>query len=155
MKTKDRGVKKITPQIVDHIKTLRAAGLKAREINVVLERDYDTTISNGLISDIVNGHRNADMGDFQEEDKDYILSLQENMEDVDQEIPRLEKFGVAYMIGNSKIEDTIAHFKISNIFLTEEKINDICDEVDKWIAEGDLRDENEKWFGDLIGRKLA
>lgn len=150
-----RGKIKITPQIADKIRLLDAAGLKYSEINVVLERDFDVTFSKGHLSDIVNGYRASDLGDFKEEDAEYILSLQENMEDTEKDIPRLEKLGIAYMIQRSTLEETIKHFKTVGIILTEEKLNQVCDEVEGWIKNDELQGDNEEWFGKLIAEKLA
>lgn len=150
-----RGKTKITPQIADKIRLLDAAGLKYSEINVVLERDFNITFSKGHISNIVNGYQHSDIGDFKEEDAEYIFSLQESMEGTEKDIPRLEKLGIAYMIQRESFKSTIDHFKATGIILTEEKLNLICDEVEGWIKNDELQGENEEWFGKLIAEKLA
>lgn len=141
---------KVTPEMVDKIKMLKAADLKYREISYVIERDYDMKLTVSLISDIVNGHKHTGKGSVTDEDMEYISKLIDG-EEKGKELPRLEKFGIAWMYHKKTIKETIEHYDYSKgIELTEDRVLDIVSEIDKIIESGNLRNEDERWFAQLI-----
>ena len=151
MKRKTKRVGKITAEMCDKIRELKAASMKFKEIAFVIKRDFDIDVSTSMLSNIVHGYKHADKGDFTEEDEKRINALIDG-ESVDiVTLPRIEKFGVCYMVKTTSIEETMKHFNESlSINLTKQDVDEINIEVLSWLDSGDVNGENEEWFKKLI-----
>lgn len=143
---------KVTEEIVDQVKQLSAADLNSTEINVVIERDHGFKISPSMISNILSGYRHSGVGNFTDEDKEYIDSLLDGeVASKPFEIDKLTKFGIVDVLHMEGMEFVIKHFKESTEYnLTEEIVKGIEVEVMEWIEENDVHGDNEIWFKNRI-----
>lgn len=134
-------------------------GLRLKEIQFVIERDYGVKWSTSRISDIRIGHTNADKITLTD---DRIEELNESLDGVDaykpKELTRLDKLGMVDQLESHTPQEVITHFNDTiDANINEQSLEAILIEVNELLEGDTLRTENELWFKELIlsKRKLG
>lgn len=140
----------VTPQIVDKIKELSAVECSGKEIINVIERDFNVLLHKMVVSDILTGQQHSSKGNFTEEDGDRIISHLDAVEETP-DMSRIDMFGLTYLAKKKGVSQAMDHYNTTTEYaLTEQKVDDIITEVEEWILEGNLKNENEEWFAQQI-----